>query len=84
MPGCAHVGAYRRCHVRRGERGPDSHVQPPGPSPPHVHTSAGLLAPETDQLDVSVPEQVLLDENEEAKHHKFYMVGGFEVSPNHK
>jgi protease II len=28
--------------------------------------------------------QVLLDENEAAKPHKFYMVGGFETSPNHK
>jgi protease II len=29
-------------------------------------------------------EEVLLDENEEAKRHTFYMVAGFEVSPDHK
>ena len=29
-------------------------------------------------------EEVLLDENEEAKRHSFYMVSGFEVSPDHK
>lgn len=29
------------------------------------------------------PEQVLLDENEESKGHEFYMVGGFEISPDH-
>lgn len=29
-------------------------------------------------------EEVLLDENEEAKKHKFYMVGGFEESPDHR
>ena len=29
-------------------------------------------------------EEVLLDENAAAKRHEFYMVGGFEVSPNHK
>ena len=28
-------------------------------------------------------EEVLLDENEESKGHEFYMVGGFEVSPDH-
>ena len=31
----------------------------------------------------SPAEEVLLDENEEAKRHKFYMVGGFEESPDH-
>lgn len=35
-------------------------------------------------MDESSPEEVLLDENAEAKGHAFYMVGGFEVSPNHK
>lgn len=39
---------------------------------------------EADTLDQSQPEEILLDENEEAKRHSFYMVGGFEVSPNHK
>jgi oligopeptidase B len=29
-------------------------------------------------------EEVLLDENSESKGHEFYMVGGFDVSPNHK
>ncbi|PSC70317.1 Protease 2 [Micractinium conductrix] len=38
---------------------------------------------EADAMDESVPEEVLLDENEEAKRHKFYMVGGFEESPDH-
>jgi oligopeptidase B len=35
-------------------------------------------------MDTSLPEEVLLDENAEAKPHKFYSVGGTEVSPNHK
>lgn len=29
-------------------------------------------------------EEVLLDENAEAKRYKFYMVAGFEESPDHK
>lgn len=29
-------------------------------------------------------EEILLDENKEAKGHDFYMVGGFDVSPNHE
>lgn len=37
---------------------------------------------ETDVMDDSLPEEVLLDENAEAEKHSFYMVGGFEVSPN--
>jgi oligopeptidase B len=40
---------------------------------------------ETDSMDAaSAPEEIILDENEEAKGHDFYMVGGFEVSPDHK
>lgn len=80
-PGCVHVGQppTRRRHGRLGERWSGSHVRPRASPVP-----TNRPAPETDQLDVAVPEQVLLDENEEAKHHKFYMVGGFEVSPNHK
>lgn len=35
-------------------------------------------------MEESVPEQVLLDENEEAKRHSFYIVRGLEVSPNHQ
>jgi oligopeptidase B len=35
-------------------------------------------------MDTSLPEEVLLDENAEAKPYKFYSVGGTEVSPNHK
>lgn len=35
-------------------------------------------------MDESVPEEVLLDENVEADKYSFYMVGGFEVSPDHK
>lgn len=45
---------------------------------------AGARPSETDALDPSQPEEVLLDENAEARAHAFYMVGGFEVSPNHK
>ncbi|CAL8468613.1 g8153 [Coccomyxa elongata] len=37
---------------------------------------------ETDVMDESLPEEILLDENAEAEKHSFYMVGGFEVSPN--
>jgi len=29
-------------------------------------------------------EEILLDENKEAEGHEFYMVGGFDVSPNHE
>ncbi len=40
---------------------------------------------ENDAMDTaSAPEEIILDENEEAKGHDFYMVGGFQVSPNHK
>ena len=35
-------------------------------------------------MDESSPEEVLLDENVEAAKSEFYMVGGFEVSPNHR
>jgi protease II len=35
-------------------------------------------------MDESMPEEILLDENVEAAKYEFYMVGGFEVSPNHK
>lgn len=37
---------------------------------------------ENDVLDESVPEEVLLDENAEATKWPFYVVGGFEVSPD--
>lgn len=43
-----------------------------------------LLAVEGDAMDTSIPEEVLLDENEEAAKYEFYMVGGFEVSPDHR
>lgn len=39
---------------------------------------------ETDVLDETLPEEILLDENAEASKHSFYMVGGFEVSPDHR
>lgn len=39
---------------------------------------------ETDVMDESIPEEILFDENVEAARHKFYMVGGFEVSPDHR
>lgn len=35
-------------------------------------------------MDESIPEEILFDENVEAARHKFYMVGGFEVSPDHR
>lgn len=40
-----------------------------------------------DQMDTGSegePEEILLDENEEATKSEFYKVGGFEVSPDHK
>ncbi len=40
------------------------------------------MVAEKDVMDDSLPEEVLLDENAEAEKHSFYMVGGFEVSPN--
>jgi len=33
---------------------------------------------------LNATEEVLLDENEEAKRYSFYMVAGFEESPDHK
>lgn len=39
---------------------------------------------ESDSMDESQPEEVLLDENAEAARFDFYMVGGLEPSPNHK
>ncbi|EFN56398.1 hypothetical protein CHLNCDRAFT_144964 [Chlorella variabilis] len=44
---------------------------------------AGLPS-EQDAVDESVPEEVLLDENAEARAHKFYMVAGFQESPDHR
>lgn len=35
-------------------------------------------------MDESIKEEVLLDENEEAKRHSFFIVVGLEVSPNHQ
>lgn len=46
---------------------------PPGTPPPS----------ETDEMDVGIEEEVLLDENAEAEKHSFYMVRGFAVSPDH-
>ncbi|KAI3426332.1 hypothetical protein D9Q98_008705 [Chlorella vulgaris] len=46
---------------------------------------AGVGPPsENDVMDKSVPEEVLLDENKEAKPHKFYMTAGFTESPDHR
>lgn len=39
---------------------------------------------ESDSMDESQPEEILLDENAEAARFDFYMVGGLEPSPNHK
>ncbi|KAK9830261.1 hypothetical protein WJX72_010654 [[Myrmecia] bisecta] len=41
-------------------------------------------ATEADEMDVSQAEEVLLDENKEAAKHPFYIVSGFEVSPDHR
>jgi len=38
---------------------------------------------EKDTMDKEQPEEILLDQNKEAAKHSFYMVGAFEVSPNH-
>jgi oligopeptidase B len=49
--------------------------------PDNLHSSPPS---ENDTMDASsAPEEIILDENEEAKGHDFYMVGGFEVSPDH-
>eukprot|EP00884_Botryococcus_braunii_P012722 jgi/Botrbrau1/21450/Bobra.0216s0058.1 len=49
-----------------------------------VPQALGPLPQETDDMDDSVKEEVLLDENEEAKHHSFFILTGLEVSPNHQ
>lgn len=50
----------------------------------HCRRAAPATPPaEDDVMDESAPEEVLLDENEEAKNHSFYSVGGFEVSHDH-
>jgi protease II len=41
-----------------------------------------VVRAETDIMDESLPEEILLDENAEAEKHSFYMVGSFEVSPD--
>ena len=46
--------------------------------------TATAVASEMDVMDESMPEEILLDENEDAKGHEFYMVGGFDVSPDHR
>lgn len=44
--------------------------------------SLGVDHAEADAMDESAPEEVLLDENEEAKAYAFYSVGAAEVSPD--
>lgn len=44
----------------------------------------GRLPAESDEMDNSQEEEVLLDENAEAARFDFYMVGGLEASPDHK
>ena len=61
-------GGQYRVHARRR--------LPPG--------AAAAPPSEADAMDASQPEEVLLDENKEAAAHKFYMVAGFDVSPNHR
>lgn len=34
-------------------------------------------------MDLSVPEEIILDANKEASKHEFYMLGSFEISPDH-
>ena len=51
----------------------------------HVHICTRRSADaESDTMDSSQPEEILLDENAEAARYDFYMVGGLEPSPNHK
>lgn len=49
-----------------------------------VSKEGSVLHPELDVMDEEMSEQVLLDENKDSKGHSFYMVGGFEVSPDQK
>jgi len=37
-----------------------------------------------EEMDLAQPEEILLDENKEAAKHSFYMVRGFEVSPDER
>ncbi len=48
---------------------------PPPPASPTTNTEAEVM-------DESLPEEILLDENNASKKHPFYMVGGLEPSPN--
>ena len=45
---------------------------------------AALPCAELDTATADAPEEVLLDENEEAKRSEFYMTAGVVASPNHK
>ena len=38
---------------------------------------------EKDAMDIAEPEEILLDGNKEAAKYSFYMLGSFEVSPDH-
>lgn len=42
-----------------------------------------MLFAERDAIDPDQAEEVLLDANEEAKKHSFYMLGSFDISPDH-
>lgn len=60
-------------------------------STPQVHCRRRVPAPlasrvplESDLMDRGLPEEVLLDENQESKGHSFYMTSGLTHSPNHK
>ena len=42
-----------------------------------------MACPETDRMGPNEPEEVLLDANMEAEKYTFYILGSFEVSPDH-
>ena len=49
-----------------------------------MHSLKSVTAcPETDKMDPDEPEEVLLDTNMEAEKYSFYILGSFEVSPDH-
>ena len=53
--------------------------------PARLPACSGLLSPRVSRPAAACPaEEVLLDENAEARAHKFYMVAGSQESPDHR